>query len=183
MKRFVSVCFAGVLAALALGAAPVAAQQVKVGFVNSQRILAETPGVQQAQETLEREMAGLRAPLDTLEAQLQAGQQQLQQQGATLTEAARTQRQQQLQQQFAAYQQRAAAAEQQAQRRQAELVQPVMRQINAAIEAERAAGGYSYIMDSSQNGIVAVDPSLDLTDRVLARIRGGAAAPPAAPRP
>ena len=180
MKRILSSAVLGALAALVMGAAPAAAQ-VKVGFVNSQRILAEAPGVQQVQQTLQRELTGLQAPLDTLEQQLQAGQTQLQQQGGTLSEAARQQRQQQLQQQFAQYQQRAQAAQQQAQRRESELLQPVMRAINDAIEAERRAGAYTYVMDSSAGGIVAVDPSVDLTDRVLARLRGGAA--PAAPRP
>lgn len=181
MKRLLSAGFLGALAALVLGAAPAAAQTLKVGFVNSQRILAETPGVQQAQQTLEREIGSLRAPLDTLERNLQTQQQQYQQQQATLSQQAREQRQQQLQQQFQAYQQRAAQVEQQAQRRQSELVQPVMRAINDAIEAERRAGGFSFIIDASQGGVIAVDPSLDLTERVLARVRGGAA--PAAPRP
>ncbi|HEX8694044.1 MAG TPA: OmpH family outer membrane protein [Longimicrobium sp.] len=188
MKRFLSVGFAGAFVALALAAVPAAAQQQKVGFVNSQRILAETPGVQQAQQTLERERAGLAAPLETLEQQLQQGQQQFQQQQATLSEAARTQRQQQLQQQLQQYQQRAQAAEQQLQQRQQQLVQPVMRAINDAITAEMRAGGFSYIMDSSAQGIVVVDPALDITDRVLARLRTAAPAapapaPPPAPRP
>ena len=180
MKRFLSVSVAGVLAALALGAAPAGAQ-VRVAFVNSQRILAEAPGVQQAQQVLQRELSGLRTPLETLERQLEQGQQQLQQQGATLSQQAREQRQQQLQTQFQQYQQQAQQAQQTAQRREAELLQPVMRVINDAITAEMRAGGYSYVMDSSSGGIVAVDPALDLTDRVLARLR--TAAPAAAPAP
>jgi outer membrane protein len=182
MKRFLSVSFAGALAALVVAAAPAAAQQQRIGFVNSQRILAEAPGLQQVQQTLERELPGLRAPLDSLEQRLQAQQTQLQQQSATLSEQVRTQRQTELQQQFAAYQQRAQQLQQQAQRREAELVQPVMQAINNAIEAERRAGNYSYIMDASGNGIVAVDPALDMTERVLARLRGGAPAAAPAPR-
>ncbi|HEU4456863.1 MAG TPA: OmpH family outer membrane protein [Longimicrobium sp.] len=182
MKRFLSVSVAGAVAALAVAVVPAAAQQ-RVGFVNSQRILAEAPGLQQVQQTLQRELPGLRAPLDSLEQRLTAGQQQLQQQSATLSEQVRTQRQNELQQQYQAYQQRAQALQQQAQRREAELVQPVMTAINAAIEAERRAANYDYIMDSSGNGIVAVNPALDLTERVLARLRGGAPAAAPAPRP
>lgn len=179
MKRILSSAFLGAVAALVLGAAPAAAQQLKIGFVNSQRVLAEAPAVQQVQQTLQRELTGLRAPLDTLERQLEAGQQQLQQQGATLSEQARQQRQTQLQQQFAQYQQRAQAAQQQAQRREQELLQPVMRTINDAVEAVRREGGFSFIVDASAGGIVAVDPALDITDQVLRRLGGGA---PAGPR-
>jgi len=184
MKRILSVGVLGALAALVMGAAPAAAQ-LKIGFVNSQKILAEAPGVQQVQQTLQAEMARLRAPLDSMEQRLNAANTAFQQQQATLTPAAREQRQNELQQQFAAYQARGQQLQEQAQQRQQQLVQPVMTQINQAIEALRREGGFTLIVDSSQGGIVTVDPALDLTDRVLQRMRGGAApaAPPAAPRP
>ena len=183
MKRILSAGVMGVLGALFLAAAPAAAQGIKIGFVNSQKILAEAPGVAQVQQTLQAEMTRLRAPLDSMEQRLNAANTAFQQQQATLTPAAREQRQSELQQQFAAYQQRGQQLQEQAQQRQAQLVQPVMQQINAAIEALRREGAFTLIVDSSQGGIVTVDPALDLTDRVLQRMRGGAAAPPAAPRP
>ena len=182
MKRILSVGVLGAVAALVLGAAPAAAQ-IKIGFVNSQKILAEAPGVQQVQQTLQAEMTRLRAPLDSMEQRLNAANTAFQQQQATLTPQAREQRQSELQQQFAAYQARGQQLQEQAQQRQQQLVQPIMNQINTAIEALRREGAFSMIVDSSQGGIVTVDPALDLTDRVLQRLRGGAAAPPAAPRP
>jgi outer membrane protein len=182
MKRILSVGVLGAAAALVIGAAPAAAQ-IKIGFVNSQRILAEAPGVQQVQQTLQAEMTRLRAPLDSMEQRLNAANTAFQQQQATLTPQAREQRQSELQQQFAAYQARGQQLQEQAQQRQQQLVQPVMQQINQAIEVLRREGGFTMIVDSSQGGIVTVDPTLDLTDRVLQRMRGGAAAPPAAPRP
>src|SRR5688572_27544100 len=110
MKRILSGGVLAALAALVMSAAPAAAQ-VKVGFVSSQRILGEAQAVAAAQQVLERELPGLRAPLDTLEQRITAAQQQLQQQGATLSAQAREQRQQELQQQFAQYQQRTQAAQ------------------------------------------------------------------------
>ena len=181
MRRILSVGFLGAAAALVLGAAPAAAQ-VKVGFVNSQRVLAEAPGLAQVQQTLQGELARLRAPLDTLEQRLNTANTALQQQQASLTPQVRQQRQNELQQQYQAYQQRGEQLQRQAQQREQQLVAPVMQQITGAIEAVRREGAYTYIMDSSQGGIVAVDPALDITDRVLARLRGGApAAAPARP--
>jgi outer membrane protein len=182
MKRILSAGVLGAVAALLVGAAPAAAQ-IKIGFVNSQKILAEAPGVQQVQQTLQAEMTRLRAPLDSMEQRLNAANTAFQQQQATLTPAAREQRQNELQQQFQAYQARGQQLQEQAQQRQQQLVQPVMQQINGAIEVLRREGAFTMIVDSSQGGIVTVDPALDLTDRVLQRMRGGAAAPPAAPRP
>jgi outer membrane protein len=186
MKRLWFAGVLGAVAALVMGAAPATAQAgLKIGFVNSQRILAETPGVQQAQQTFQSEAPRMRAPLDSMEQALNTAQQQLQQQQATLSPQVREQRQSALQQQFAAYQQRGQQIQEQMQQRQQQLIAPVMQQINQAIEALRREGGFTMIVDSSQGGIVTVDPALDLTDRVLQRLRGGAApaAPPAAPRP
>jgi outer membrane protein len=183
MKRILSAGVLGVLGALFLGAAPAAAQGIKIGFVNSQKILAEAPGVAQVQQTLQGEMTRLRAPLDSMEQRLNAANTAFQQQQATLTPAAREQRQGELQQQYQAYQARGQQLQEQAEQRRQQLVAPVMQQINTAIEALRREGAFTMIVDSSAGGIVTVDPALDLTDRVLQRMRGGAAAPPAAPRP
>jgi outer membrane protein len=181
MKRILSVGLASLVAMLVWAAAPAAAQQVKVGFVSSQRILGEAQAVATVQQTLERELPGLRAPLDTLEQRITAAQQQFQQQQATLSQQAREQRQQEIQQQFAQYQQRSQQAQAQAQAREQQLLAPVLRQINDAIEAVRREGGFSYIIDTTQAGIVAVDPTLDITDRVIQRL--GGRAPTAPPRP
>ncbi len=180
MKRSMFVGLLGAAAVLVLGAAPAGAQALKIGFVNTQRVLAETPAVAQANQALQGELTRMRAPLDTLEQRLNAASQAFQQQQATLSAAAREQRQTELQQQYAAYQQRGQQLQEQAAQRQQQVIAPVMQQINAAIEAVRREGAYTFIVDSSAQGIVAVDPALDITDRVLGRLRGGAA-PAAAP--
>ncbi|HEX9936705.1 MAG TPA: OmpH family outer membrane protein [Longimicrobium sp.] len=179
MKRSMFAGLLGVAAALVLAAAPAGAQALKVGFVNSQRVLAETPAVAQVNQTLQGELNRLRAPLDTMEQRLNTANQQFQQQQATLSPQAREQRQTELQQQYAAYQQRGQQLQEQAQQRQQQLIAPVMQTINAAIEAVRREGAFTMVIDSSQGGILAVDPTADLTDRVLQRLRGGAA--PAGP--
>ena len=169
MKKLLSFGVAVMAASLAV-VAPAHAQAggLKVGFVNSQRILAELPG--------------LRAGVDSLEQRFNTAQQQFQQQQGSLTAQAREQRQNELAQQYQALQQRAQQAQERAAQRQEQLVAPVMQTINQAIEAVRREGGYTLVIDSSTGGILAVDPTADLTERVLARVRGGAAAPPAAPR-
>jgi outer membrane protein len=170
MKRILSFVFAGVLAALA--AAPAQAQQFKMGYVNSQRILAETPAFAEVRATLEREFTPLRAEIDSLEARLGRADQEFQAQSATMTEAARQQRQQALQQQLAQYQQRGQAIQQQLQAREQALVGPVMQRIRGVLEEVRRAGNYSFIMDPPDGVIVAVDPALDVTNDVIRRLGG-----------
>lgn len=178
MKRIFSFAFAGVLAALA--AAPAQAQQLKIGYVNSQRILAETPAFADVRATLEREFTPLRAEIDSLEARLGRADQEYQAQAGTLTEAARQQRQQTLQQQLAAYQQRGQQIQQQLQTREQELVAPVMQRIRGVLEEVRRAGNYSFIIDPPDGLVVAVDPAVDVTNDVIRRL-GGTPAPTATP--
>ncbi len=170
MKRFLSFAFAGAVA-LAASAAPAQAQ-LKVGYVNSQRILAETPAFADVRATLEREFTPLRAEIDSLEARLSRGDEELRAQQATLTEAARQQRQQALQQQLAQYQQRTQQIQQQLQGREQELVAPVMLRIRGILEEVRAAGGFSFIIDPPDGLMVAVDPALDVTNDVIRRLGG-----------
>jgi outer membrane protein len=177
-KRFIPAAIAAIV--LATGVSGASAQQ-KVGFVNTQRVLAQTPAVATVQQTLEREFAATRAGIDSMETRLQAGQQQLQQQASTLSEAVRQQRTQELQALYAQYQQRGQQAQQAVQQREGQLMQPVLRTVNEAIEAERRAGAFSYLLDAGSNLIVAIDPALDITDKVITRLGGSTT--PAAPRP
>jgi len=175
MKRILSFAFAGALVLLA--AAPAQAQ-LKVGYVNSQRILAETPAFADVRATLEREFTPLRTELDSLEARLSRGDEELRAQQGTLTETARQQRTQALQQQVAQYQERAQAIQQQLQSREQELVGPVMLRIRGVLEEVRAAGGYSFIIDPPDGLVVAVDPALDVTNDVIRRLGGTPQAQP-----
>jgi outer membrane protein len=170
MKRVLSFVFAGAVAVLA--AAPAQAQQLKVGYINSDRVLAETPQFAGVRAAMEQEFAPMRDELQRLETALQRADEDLRAQAGTLTEAARQQRQQALQQQFAQYQQRAQQIQQQAAAREAELVGPVMQQIRGVLEEVRRAGAFSFIIDPPEGLVVAVDPALDVTDDVIRRLGG-----------
>ena len=71
------------------------------------------------------------------------------------------------------YQTRARGLDSTMQARQAELVKPIMERVQKVIEAIRAEDGYSFILDvgSQASVVVAADKRLDLTDRVLARLK------------
>jgi outer membrane protein len=160
------------LVMLAVGAAPANAQALKLGYINSQKILAEAPGAREAQAAFERDMGRYRTQVDSLERELERLQADFDKQQATLSATAKQQRQQEMQTKFVAYQQRVGELERTAQQRQQELVQPIMKKISDTIELIRKEGGYSMIFDASAGALITADPALDLTDRVLARMRG-----------
>lgn len=147
------------------------AQAGGLAYIDSERILAQAPGTSEAQATFEADMVRYRAELERLETELDNMQDSLERQQGTLSATAREQRQQEFQQKFMEYQQRTRELEETAQQRQAELVGPIMQRISAVIEDIRREGSYAMIFDASTGALITADPDLDLTERVLDRLR------------
>ena len=80
---------------LAVGAAE--AQTLKIGYINSQEILANAPGAEEAGQQFDAEMAGYQTEIQQLEDELTGMQQRLQQQQLTLSPEAKANREQQVQ--------------------------------------------------------------------------------------
>jgi outer membrane protein len=169
------------------------AQAPKLGVINSQALLAQAPGTPAAMAAFEQSMQGYQQEITRLQTELQALQDSLDRQGASLTAAVRQQRTDEIQEKYVAFQLRQQELQQTAEQREGELVGPIIQQIETIVEQMRAEGGYAIIFDvASGPSIFAVDPALDLTQQVLDRLRSApvpvpapvsapAAAPPATP--
>jgi outer membrane protein len=161
-------------------AGPAAAQgALKIGYIDSNKILAEAPGAQAAREAFEKDMARYRSELQGMEAEIQKAVTEYEQQQVMLSPDAKKQREGAIIQKQEAYRQRVGQLEKQAAERQAELVQPVMDQIRGIIDEVRKTGGYAIIFNVASDGIVAADPALDITNEVLSRLKTTAANAPA----
>src|SRR5690606_8611570 len=150
----------------AVGAPRALEGQAKIGYINSQTILAETPGAKEAQTQFDQDMQGFRGEVEQMATELENLVRQYEQQQAMLSPSAKQQREADIRAKQQAYQERLAAIDQRAGQRQQELVQPVMDKINQTIEQIRAEGSYTLIFDVAAGGVVAADPALDLTQEV-----------------
>ena len=171
---------AGILALglLVFGAAGAAAQGVKIGYIKSQTILANAPGRAAAETQFEKEMTTYRAQVQRMGDSLNTLIADYNKQEVSLSPQAKETRQKDIRAKEEEYQRRTQELQQQVRAREAELVRPIMEQINKVIDELRAEEGYSMIFDAeNQSGVVvAADKNLDLTEKVLARLR--AAGPP-----
>lgn len=165
---------------LAVGAAE--AQTLKIGYINSQEILASAPGAEEAGQQFDNEMLGYQTEIQQLEDELTGMQQRLQQQQLTLSPEAKANREQQVQAKLAEYQQRTGQLQEMANQRRAALIQPVMDNITAVIESIREEGAYSLILDLAAGSIISADPALDLTQTVIQRLQSDVGAAPAGVR-
>jgi len=172
-----------ILAALTVAAmAAPAAAQTKVAFVDTRKILQEMPSRNQIEARLRTEIDALgsreKVMVDSLNAMLNS----FQKDSATLSQADRTKRFTEMQSFDARYRDTLEVLQQEAQAKQAEAMQPLFDQIREALEMVRAAEGYAMIFDmgAQANPVVAMDKNLDLSDKVIARIRTMPQARPAA---
>ena len=161
-----------VAALLTLGAAtPLAAQ--KIGFVNTARILQEMPGRAAAEAQLRTAVEALAARqqvmVDSLNGMLAA----FERDSSALPQAEKVTRFQAMQLFDARYRDTLEVLERESQEAQAAVMQPLFDQIRLALDEVRAADAYAMILDLSREGsqIVSFDRNLDISDRVLTRIR------------
>ena len=178
----------GVLAALlplTLLAAPAAAQ-TKVAYVDTRKILQEMPGRNQVEARYRTEVEVLQSREKTMVDSLNAMVAAFEKDSATLTAAQRTERFTKLQEFDGRYRDTLQVLQNEAQQKQGEMMQPLFDQIKIALEDVRRAEGVAMIFDmgAQANPVVAMDKNLDLSDKVIAKLRTmPAAAPAPAPAP
>ena len=166
----------GAASAGSLSAQAVAAP--KFGFINSAAILAQAPGRAEAENRFKGEVTAYQAQLQRMSDSLQALAATFDKEAPRLDSAARVVRAKAIQDRETAYQTRARNLDSTMQTRQAELIRPIMENLQKVIEQVRSEEGYAMIFDvaSQTSVIVAADKSLDITDKVLAKVK--AAGPP-----
>lgn len=163
----------------------VAGAQAKLAFVRSQAVLEAAPGRAEAEAQLQKELQGFEDTAKRMQDSLQAMVTSYQKVQATLTPAQRETREKAIRDRQAEFSQRDQAMREQAQRRQSELVQPIIAKVREILEDIRAADGYTAILDLEAQAqiVLAYDRNLDITDRVVNRLKAqgtpAAAAKPA----
>jgi outer membrane protein len=155
---------------------------VKIGYINSAQLLQQAPGRAEAEAQFEREVGAYRQQIQRMDDSLRTMMAAFDRDAAKLDSATRESRRTTIGQREVEYQTRARGLDSTMQARQAQLVKPIMERVQGVIEAIRSEEGYSVILDvgSQVSVVVAADKRLDLTDRVLARLKAQGP-PPAAP--
>jgi outer membrane protein len=167
------------VAGLALLPAAARAQQTqKIGFVDSNKIIEATPGIAEAKAAYEKQAEQWKADLVAKQKELTDLQDEYKKQAAILSPDKKTEKEQLiLEKQKAAqdYFQAKFGPQGEASAKEKELLKPIYDRINKAIEEVRADESYALIFDVQAGALAAGDPSLDLTDKVVAKLKSQAA--------
>jgi outer membrane protein len=175
----------GAILSLLILPAAAAAQgsAVKFAYVDTRQLLDKAPGRADADAQWKKEAQGMQEQVQRMQDSLQTMISAYQKVQATLTQAVRDQREKGIGDKEQEFQTRTQALDLQAQQRQAQLLQPIIDQIKVALEDVRKEDGLTMILDvgSQGNPIVAIDKNLDITDKVLVKLRAMPAPQVAAP--
>lgn len=170
---------------LALAGSALAAQQAptRIAYVNPQALFQNAPGRAEAEAAFMKETEGFRVELNRRSDALNQLVSDYQKNEATLTPAEKERRQRAIGLREDSLRGRQQQLEQQASQRQSELMAPIMESVRKVLEDIRAEDGYAVIFSSEPGAspILAADKNLDITDRVVARLKTLAAAKPAVP--
>jgi outer membrane protein len=151
----------------------------KIGYINSAVILQQAPGRAEAEAQFDREVGVYRQQIQRMDDSLKTMMAAFDRDAPKLDSATREARRTTIGRREVEYQTRARGLDSTMQARQAQLVKPIMERVQNVIETIRAEDGYAVILDvgAQVSVVVAADKKLDLTDRVLARLRTAGPAP------
>lgn len=146
-----------------------AAAELKVGYVNTQRIFRDAPAAQKAGKKLEGEFAKRDQDLQKMAKQLQGLQENLEKNSVTMAETERRAKEKEFGELSREFQRRQREFREDLNLRQNEENAAVIEKANRAIKQIAEADKFDLILQD----VVWVSPKLDITDRVIKALAEG----------
>ena len=153
---------------LAVAAAPALAE-TKIGFVNGQKVINESPQAAKAKKKLEKEFEKRDQDLQKLAKQLQGVQEGLEKNAVTMTEADRRNKEREFSDLNRDFQRKQREFREDLNLRQNEEMAGIYERVNKIIKQVAEAEKYDLII---QEGVY-VSPKLDITDKVIKALGDG----------
>jgi outer membrane protein len=154
-----------------------ASAEIKMGYVNFQKLLEDAPQTKTAMQGLENEFAPRRRELLTMQNDLKARDEKLQKEGAVMAEADRQKAEKALRDQQREFSRKAGEFQDDASTRRNEEIGKVQRYLVTEIQGYANSQGYDLVLG---DGVFFAKPPLDITANVLAVLATRPATLPAA---
>lgn len=168
---------------LALGAVSTAHAEIKIGVVDTQRLMNDAPQAKSAIDQIRNEFAPRERELQTLGASLKAREEKLAKDSATMTEAQRTAAEKELRDGYRDAQKLQAEIQDDLNARRNEELSKLNRVLIEEVNSFAKAQGFDLILT---DGVIYRTNALDVTGAILTAMQArkpAAAAPAAAPKP
>ncbi len=165
MKRIFAILILSLLVVSLTSAA-----ELRIGYINSERIRTEYDAFADAQAEFDKDVASWEAEASKLEKEIVDLQTELEQQALLLSEDKKQERLRLIEQKQMEYQKFLSdifSTGGKAERRNAELTAPLLEKINDALTAIAKREGYDLILDVAGGNVAYIDENLDVTDKLL----------------
>lgn len=149
------------------------AQQLKVAYVDVQRLKAEYKEYVKALDEFNKLMAVWQAKADSMQVEMQEMTDRLEKQNLLLSEQAKNEIREQLlvkQNEYQLFVNQVMGPEGEAAQREYELSKPLIDKINTAIRLIALRENYAYVLDSTAGSVLYAKDELDITNKVLAEL-------------
>jgi outer membrane protein len=172
MIHFTRIGVLAVAATAALWAGAAAAQELKIGYVNSERVLREATPAKAAQSKLEVEFSKRERELNEQGGRLKAAAEKLDKEAPALSEAERTRRQRELVEQDRDLQRKRREFQEDLSQRRNEELAAVVERANRVIKQIFDQEKYDLILQE----VIFASPKVDITDKVIKALNAAPAA-------
>lgn len=169
MNRIIK-AFAPIL--LALAVMPAAAEGAKIGFVNGQRVVNESPQAQRAKQRLEKEFEKRDQELQQMAKRLQAMQENLEKNGLTMAESERRAKEREFAELNREFQRKQREFREDLNLRQNEELAAIFERANKVIKQVAETEKFDLVVQEA----VYVSPRIDITEKVIKALSAEAAA-------
>ena len=148
--------------------------EMKLGYIDSNRIMSEFDDVRDIQVELEKEQRKLESEYNGMINQLDSLKQVFERQRLLMSDSRREEKQNELiniERNIQEFQLKKFGPEGEIFRKQSQLLAPVLEQVDAAIKVVASQRGYDYVFDAVSGAIVYALDAHDLTEQVLKELK------------
>jgi len=171
LKQYISrvLTLAAVAGAMLWAPAALAADPVRIGFVNTDRLLRDAVPAKAAQTKLEAEFSRREKEIDDAGLTLKTASERFEREAPTMSESQRQTRQRQLMDQDREFQRKRREFQEDLNARKQEELQQILDRANRVVKQVAEAEKYDVILQEA----VYVNPRLDITEKVIKALNDG----------
>jgi outer membrane protein len=167
-----------VLVSVLLFAAPVLAQNQKIGYVNSTKIFQELPAAQEAQKKIDAIQKPLQDSVEAMQKDLQGRYEDYQKKEALMNDAAKKAKQQELvelERRYNEFRVEKFGNDGELAKQTEKIINPIRERIRQAIGAVAKEEKYSFVFDKTEQIQILLygDPAHDITFKVIDKLKRG----------
>jgi outer membrane protein len=151
-----------------LVASSLALAETKIGYVDVQKAIQSTAAGKKAKETLDVEFGKRKSDLDKKKADIEKMNQDLEKKKSVLSEEVMGKKQTELQEEMMKFQKTVADNQMALQKKEKELIEPIIEKMRKTIDKLATEKGYSLILDKQSPAILFSQKDADVTDAVIA---------------